>query len=76
MTARHAIVKAAKTLANLTSCSHKLCTYVLCKCEDFCSPPVVCVEVGSGKTDQRFVEENAYNNHQSSDSVGPPEDRG
>ena len=43
--------------------------------KNLCSPPVVCVEVGSGKTDQRLVEEDADNNHQSSDGVGPPEDR-
>lgn len=37
---------------------------------------MVCVEVRSGKTDQRFIEEDAHNNHQSGDGVGPPIDRG
>ena len=44
--------------------------------EDVHSPPVVSVGVGSGKIDQRFVEEDAYNNHQCSDSVCSPAERG
>ena len=44
--------------------------------EDARSPPVVSVGVGSGKIDQRFVEEDAYNNHQCSDGMRSPAERG
>ena len=67
---QHAIITTAETVSHFVEL-HKWGAF-----EDARSPPVVSVGVGSGKIDQRFVEEDAYNNHQCSDSMRSPAERG